>query len=472
MPAKRSYPRSQNLLLTLQFLGDLLFSYLGLCVGYWLRFHTPMRRLGIEAISPNFAVYNQLLILGAAFLIISYAYMKLYDARLLLRPQRAANIIMRGTFFWFLLFLSTSLILKFDPPISRIFVATSCLTTLTTMLIWRFGFFYALSNSDWRDRITQRVAIVGWNAEADDLSEAIQNDENHPYSVYGFISTSSGENRFTRYHRHLGSLGALDGILSEHLIDILVVADLELPREELGRIAANCERRYVEFKVIPSFFQVFVSSLRMQTVSGVPLLGIERIPLHSLPNQVLKRVMDIVGALVGMIGSAPFILILAMLVRRESPGPVFYRQMRTGLHGRSFTIYKLRSMKPDAETGSGPQWAVPDDPRRLKIGSFMREWNLDELPQFWNILIGDMSLVGPRPERPELIEKFEHEIPHYNPRHEVRPGLTGWAQVNGLRGNTSLIERIRYDLYYIENWSFWFDIQIMVLTFFRRQNAY
>lgn len=472
MPAKRSYPRSQNLLLTLQLLGDLLFSYIGLCAGYWLRFHTPLRRLGVEATNSEFFVYNQLLLLGAVFMIMSYAYLRLYDARLLLRPQRAANIILRGTFFWFILFLSTSLILKFDPSISRIFVATSCLTTLIFMLVWRYGFFYVLSHSEWRERITQRVALVGWSGEAENLSQAIYNDENHPYSVYGVISTPATENQVSRDQRMLGSFDKLDEVLNEHLIDIIVVADLELPRDELGRIASVCERRYVDFKVIPSFFQVFVSSLRMQTVSGVPLLGIEKIPLNSLPRQILKRAVDVVGALVGLGLSTPIILTLAALVRRESPGPVFYKQVRTGLHGQSFTIFKLRSMRPDAESGTGPQWAVASDPRRLKIGAFMREWNLDELPQFWNILIGDMSLVGPRPERPELIKQFEHEIPHYNPRHEVRPGLTGWAQVNGLRGNTSLVERIRYDLYYIENWSLWFDIQIMILTFFRRQNAY
>jgi lipopolysaccharide/colanic/teichoic acid biosynthesis glycosyltransferase len=150
---------------------------------------------------------------------------------------------------------------------------------------------------------------------------------------------------------------------------------------------------------------------------------------------------------------------------------VIYRQVRTGRYGRPFTIYKLRSMRLNAEA-SGAQWAVSGDPRRLKVGAFMRENNLDELPQFWNVLVGDMSLVGPRPERPELIRKFEKEIPHYNPRHEVRPGITGWAQVNGLRGNTSLVERIKYDLYYIENWSLWFDLQILLLTFSRNKNAY
>jgi lipopolysaccharide/colanic/teichoic acid biosynthesis glycosyltransferase len=164
-------------------------------------------------------------------------------------------------------------------------------------------------------------------------------------------------------------------------------------------------------------------------------------------------------------------LVLTVLITRESPGSVIYRQVRTGRNGKPFTIYKLRSMRLDAER-NGAQWAVANDDRRLKIGAFMREWNLDELPQFWNVLKGDMSLVGPRPERPELIEKFEHEIPHYNPRHTVRPGVTGWAQVNGLRGNTSLVERINYDLYYIENWSVSFDFQIMAKTFIGAKNAY
>ena len=218
--------------------------------------------------------------------------------------------------------------------------------------------------------------------------------------------------------------------------------------------------------------QIFVSNLRMQTVSGVPLLGVEQIPLHAIPNRMLKRAVDILGAVVGLALSAPVIAVLAILIRREGAGPIFYKQIRTGRLGENFTIYKLRSMKVGAESETGPQWAVANDPRRSKIGAFMREWNLDEVPQFWNVLIGDMSLVGPRPERPELIKQFELEIPHYNPRHEVRPGITGWAQVNGLRGNTSLSECIRYDLYYIENWSLWLDIQILLLTFVKKKNAY
>ena len=182
--------------------------------------------------------------------------------------------------------------------------------------------------------------------------------------------------------------------------------------------------------------------------------------------------MDILGAVTGIVLFTPFIALFAFIVWLESPGPVFYRQRRCGLNGMGFDIIKIRSMKIDAETGTGAKWCQKDDPRRLRIGAFMRKWNIDELPQFWNVLKGEMSLVGPRPERPELIKNFKHEIPHYQARHNAKPGMTGWAQVKGWRGDTDLGERINCDLWYMENWSLMLDFQIMFLTFFKRENAY
>ncbi len=201
------------------------------------------------------------------------------------------------------------------------------------------------------------------------------------------------------------------------------------------------------------------------------MLGIGKMPLHHAFNDIAKRALDIVGAIVGLIVFAPVMAVFAALVYLESPGSVIYFQRRIGLNGKPFDILKIRSMKPDAEADGAPGWTVKDDPRRLKVGAFMRKWNIDELPQFWNVLMGEMSLVGPRPERPELIEGFKEEIPHYNVRHNIKPGLTGWAQVNGLRGDTSLRERIKFDLDYIENWHFFFDLKIMVMTLFNRNGA-
>jgi lipopolysaccharide/colanic/teichoic acid biosynthesis glycosyltransferase len=167
----------------------------------------------------------------------------------------------------------------------------------------------------------------------------------------------------------------------------------------------------------------------------------------------------------------PIIFVFGTMVYLESPGPIFYRQRRSGRNGKLFDIIKIRSMRPDAEGDGKVGWTVQNDPRRLRIGAFMRKWNIDEVPQFWNVLRGEMSLVGPRPERPELVARFKHDIPHYNARHNAKPGITGWAQIHGLRGNTDLAERINYDVWYMENWSLILDFQIMCMTFFKRQNA-
>jgi lipopolysaccharide/colanic/teichoic acid biosynthesis glycosyltransferase len=180
---------------------------------------------------------------------------------------------------------------------------------------------------------------------------------------------------------------------------------------------------------------------------------------------------DIIGGIVGLLLSIPIIIVFGILVYHESPGPIFYTQNRSGRGGRVFKIYKLRSMRLNADA-KGAQWAVQNDPRRLKIGEFMRKMNIDEVPQFWNVLKGDMSLVGPRPEMTELIANWKEEIIHYNARHFAKPGMTGYAQVNGMRGNCDLRERVRYDLFYLENWSLWLDFQILLKTFFVRTNAY
>jgi lipopolysaccharide/colanic/teichoic acid biosynthesis glycosyltransferase len=209
-------------------------------------------------------------------------------------------------------------------------------------------------------------------------------------------------------------------------------------------------------------------------VGRLPVLGVEELAINKLFNRGLKRLVDLIGASVGLIFSLPVIAALAVWIKSESPqGPVFFRQTRVGSGHRTFMLWKLRSMVPNAAATDGQQQSTArDDPRLLRIGAFMRRWNLDELPQFWNVLCGDMSLVGPRPERPHHVDRLSLEIPHYLPRHLVKPGMSGWAQVNGLRGDSSIGQRIQHDIYYIENWSLWLDVQILMLTFVRWKNAY
>jgi len=254
--------------------------------------------------------------------------------------------------------------------------------------------------------------------------------------------------------------------------DALMLSNTHMPAETLSEVVQICHRELVRFMVIPAFFEVLVSGLHIESIRGVPVMTLGRLPLDRFFGRLSKRIVDLIGGVGGLLISAPLIALFALLVKRESPGPVFYTQVRVGRGGRPFRIIKIRSMRTDAEEESGAQWASENDGRRLKVGAFMRKWNIDELPQFWNILKGEMSLVGPRPERPEFTKDFKYRVDYYNVRHTVKPGLTGWAAVNGWRGDTDLKERIRYDLDYIERWSVLFDFYIMLLTFLRNKNAY
>ncbi len=254
-------------------------------------------------------------------------------------------------------------------------------------------------------------------------------------------------------------------------IDMLVLASHSLTHDETVALVVFCEQHLVRFSMIPDLFRMMTNKMEFQMIGSVPLVGIGRWPLDQVWNRMLKRVVDVGGGIVGLVLSLPVILVSAVVIKCESKGPVFYGQERCGRRGKTFKIYKLRTMRQDAESGGTPGWTVGDDPRRTRSGAFLRKWNIDELPQFWNVLKGEMSLVGPRPERPFFVEQFTPGIEHYMWRHVSKPGLTGWAQVNGLRGDTSISERVKYDLYYLENWSLAFDFKILARTFFAYRNA-
>lgn len=459
--------------------GDVVAILAGLLLGYWLRFGTGIGNLQIPGLTvqydPNqvaLGLYSRLIALGAVSLVATFLYTGLYSPKNLMRLRRVVIVMTRSAFLWFAAYLSFSLAVKFQPSISRLYAILSLVSTLATLLVWRTIFHRILRSEVFARVLRQNIVFVGWSNEVAGLADAIESDSSHPYRIAGaVISGPDYKLPPPPGVPRLGTEDNLANLIREGVADIVVVGDLEIGSERILNLANLCEREMVQFKIIPNYFQILVSGLQLETISGVPIMGVTELPLDRLVNRILKRAVDIVGAVVGLTLSAPLIAIFGALVYLESPGPIFYRQVRTGRNGRSFKIIKLRSMKLDAEVG-GAQWAKEGDPRRLKVGALMRETNIDEVPQFWNVLKGEMSLVGPRPERPELIANFQYDIPHYNARLASKPGMTGWAQVNGLRGNTSLVERVRYDLYYLENWSLWLDFQIMVQTFFRRQNAY
>ena len=236
-----------------------------------------------------------------------------------------------------------------------------------------------------------------------------------------------------------------------------------------------CEKSGVHTKFIPDYYGVIPTIPYMEDVAGMPVINIRHVPLTEFYNAAAKRLVDIIGGIVGLIVFSPIMLLAAILVKVSSPGPIIFKQERVGLHQKKFWMYKFRSMRQQVDSEEKKGWTVKKDPRVTWIGRILRKTSLDETPQFFNIVRGDMSLVGPRPERPYFVEKFKEEIPHYMIKHQVRPGLTGWAQINGLRGDTSIQKRIEYDLYYIENWTLGFDFKIILLTFVRgfiNKNAY
>ncbi|HWP46845.1 MAG TPA: undecaprenyl-phosphate glucose phosphotransferase [Candidatus Limnocylindrales bacterium] len=264
----------------------------------------------------------------------------------------------------------------------------------------------------------------------------------------------------------LGTLDDLREVIQTHQIQQLFIALPLSAHERLLSILNTLDREYVDIKVVPDLVQYVALKGGVDELDGIPIVTLRETPLQGW-NSIIKRGFDILLSLIGIILFAPIMIILAILIKLTSPGPIFYVQQRMGLDGRVFNMYKFRSMYVNAEQRTGAVWAKKNDPRRTKIGAFMRRTSLDELPQLFNVLKGEMSLVGPRPERPPFVEQFTEKFPQYILRHKVKSGMTGWAQVNGWRGNTSIEKRIEYDLYYIANWSLLFDIKILLLTLWK-----
>jgi Undecaprenyl-phosphate glucose phosphotransferase len=329
----------------------------------------------------------------------------------------------------------------------------------------------ALRRHGWNQR---DVLIVGAGALARRLVRCLQQHPEFGLRIKGYLS---------RWPQKLGQV--YEGVpvigtyadcqaIVQQGIDLVFVC-LPLDAEaQAEKLLAELATTMAEVKVVPSLYEFMTLRAQVEMFEGLPILTLQGSPLHGW-NAVLKRGFDLVGALALLVLASPLMLLIALLVKLSSPGPVLYRQVRMGLDGRPFTMLKFRSMRVDAEAQTGPVWAQADDPRRTPIGKFLRRLSLDELPQLWNVLKGEMSLVGPRPERPEFVSPFREQFPRYMLRHKVKAGITGWAQVNGWRGNTSLAKRLEYDLYYIEHWSLLFDCKILWLTLWKgffHKNAY
>lgn len=321
----------------------------------------------------------------------------------------------------------------------------------------------------------KHILLVGYSRAAEEYINRIMDNPQWGYVVCGILDDHIPAGTLYKGVKVLGSLGNLEIILPENKLDEIAITLPLKDYDYLEGIVDTCEKSGVHTKFIPDYNSLIPTKPYTEDLQGLPVINIRYVPLTNTGNIMAKRLVDIVGSLFGIIITSPIMLLCAVLVKLTSKGPVIFKQERVGLHNKTFYMYKFRSMEMQSSKEEKKAWTVKNDPRVTTVGKFLRGTSLDELPQLFNILKGDMSLVGPRPERPLFVERFKEEIPRYMVKHQVRPGLTGWAQVNGLRGDTSIKKRIEYDIYYIENWTLGFDIKIIFKTFFTgfiNKNAY
>jgi Undecaprenyl-phosphate glucose phosphotransferase len=315
-------------------------------------------------------------------------------------------------------------------------------------------------------RFIRRALVVGAGPLGQEVVRRLRGHPEFGVRVIGYLDDRQPAGERIEGKEILGTCDAVTRVLGDYRVDQLFVALPMDAHAEVFKILNAIEGELVDVKIVPDILQFVTLRAAVEELEGLPIISLGQSPIIGW-HRVGKRAMDLALAAGGLVLLAPLFGLLAVLIRLGSPGPVLYRQDRMGLDGRSFAMLKFRSMRWNAEADTGPVWAAADDERRTRLGRLLRRVSLDELPQLWNVLIGDMSLVGPRPERPFFVHQFKTLIPQYMLRHKVKSGLTGWAQVNGLRGNTSLERRIEYDLYYIQNWTLGLDVKILLLTLYR-----
>jgi len=434
IPVYRGYPPLEQYLNLLPFVAMLT------PFAFWLQGVYRLRR-GRSRVDDFFAVLIGS-ILAVVFSVLSTLYVGAYYASDTSRVQGAFQV---SQIVW------------------GLFLALSVMFTYASREAVR-----ELLERRWRAGIgLKRILIAGAGDLGRMVADRILQHRELGYQVVGFIDDRAGGDHIG--YRGLPLLGTLSEVVEisqrERVDHLYVTLTLEEHAKLLDLMEVT-SREFIDVKVVPDILQFIALRARLEDLDGLPVININEIPLQGF-NAWVKRGLDVMLSSAAMVLLAIPLAIIAAFVKWTSPGPIFYKQERMGLDGKAFTVFKFRSMHQDAEDDTGPVWAGDDDPRATTVGRWLRKLDLDELPQFWNVLKGDMSIVGPRPERPFFVEQFKHRIPQYMLRHKVKAGITGWAQVNGWRGNTSLEKRIEYDLYYIENWSVTLDLKIMWLTLVR-----
>ena len=468
--------RYSQVLVNMLFASDLVLTVLSAALAYALRYHSPLAELVHVRGDDAPAVAEMLLVLMGALPVAALAYegAGLYQPRRVGTQVRELFDITRATAIVIIVLITANFFLRANDLSRGLLVVFLC-TNVLVLGISRGIARQLLRRARRRGWNQRSVVIVGAGRLGQKLADRIEENPWTGFRAIGYVDPRA-ERQGRTFHgaRVLGGLDDLPDIVEQREVDQVFVALPFKLQEHLPAVLDSLAELHVDVRVVPDTISFVTMRGSVDDFAGMPIINLRESPLYGW-NRLAKRMMDAVLSFLLLLAFSPVLVAVALAVRLSSPGPILYRQERMGLDGELFQMLKFRTMRTDAERETGAVWAKEDDPRRTRLGTFLRKTSLDELPQLWNVLRGQMSLVGPRPERPVFIAEFKQTIPRYMLRHKVKAGMTGWAQINGWRGNTSLRKRIQYDLDYIERWSLVFDLKILFLTIFRgfvAPNAY
>ena len=456
---------------------DAIVVVLSYAFAWWLKFASGIVDREIGVLSFEFYM-KALILIVPLYLFLYYAFNLYAPKRVQGRRLELSNIIMANTIGILIVVAGFFLVLSYSEDaknFSRSMFVYFYVLNIVFEEIERL-FIRAFLRSIRRRGYNQKhILLVGYSKAAEQYIDRIKQNPQWGYDVQGILDDNIARGTVYKGVKVIGSIGNLEYILPQNKLDeIAITLGLE-EYYKLSKIVAECEKSGVHTKFIPDYGNIIPTRPYTEDLLGLPVINIRYVPLSNTFNALIKRLTDIIGAVVCIIVFSPLMLASAILVKTTSQGPLIFKQERVGLHNKPFKMYKFRTMYVQTEEEEKKGWTQKNDPRVTRVGAILRKTSLDEFPQLFNVLKGDMSLVGPRPERPQYVEKFREEIPRYMIKHQVRPGMTGWAQVNGYRGDTSIQKRIECDLYYIENWTLGLDFKILFLTVFKgfiNKNAY
>ena len=461
----------------LQVVMDAVVVIVSYAFAWWLKFSSGFVDKEIGVLS--FEFYMRALILIVPLYILLYYAFNLYTPkRVQGRRLEFSNIVLANTVGLLILMAGFFLALSYSEQLKNFsrsmfiyfFMINIILEEIERLMIR--AFLRSIRKNGYNQK---HILLVGYSKAAEQYIDRIKQNPQWGYNIRGILDDNIARGTMYKGVKVIGSVGNLSYILPENKLDeIAITLGLE-EYYKLEKIVAECEKSGVHTKFIPDYGNIIPTRPYTEDLLGLPVINIRYVPLSNTFNALIKRLTDIIGSIICIIIFSPIMLTSAVLVKMTSKGPLIFKQERVGLHNKPFQMYKFRTMYVQTEEEEKKGWTQKNDPRVTSVGRFLRKTSLDEFPQLFNVLKGDMSLVGPRPERPQYVEKFREEIPRYMIKHQVRPGMTGWAQVNGYRGDTSIRKRIEHDLYYIENWTLGLDIKILYLTVFKgfiNKNAY